>query len=232
MGISESEELLLGAPALVTGVVLSVVLVVIVFRTQGKYRRRPLVWLWVIGVLIAGVFWLLAGWAGTSLVFYAPPVLLVTAVVFIYQIVQNARLSQDVAGGQRQKRAQELLEAIDDALRHAPIPSEQKLLIRKQSADVPQNITKSAEKLRRVWKLQDLARKHTGRSDPELEQMEHSLVATMDDSLDLMFSIPKSLMKVETARDEKAVEKIIAELNETNRRMLDLAEAHADIAKS
>jgi hypothetical protein len=126
-------------------------------------------------------------------------------------------------------RSKELCAAVSDAVRHAPISPEQKSSIQSQVADVPQNIKASMEKLRRLQKLQDLNIRLKGGNDPQLAEMETDLLHAMNAALELLLSIPKSLMMVEVARDERAVARILSALGETNQRMLDLAQAQAEI---
>ncbi|MCX6033325.1 MAG: hypothetical protein NT169_29090 [Chloroflexi bacterium] len=130
-----------------------------------------------------------------------------------------------------QARARELCSAANEALRHAPISPDRKASIQEQIQAVPANIKVSREKLGRLRKLQDLTEKHKGQPDKQLAQLEANLLKAMDAALDLLLDIPKSLMLVEIARDERAVASILSALSETNKRMTDLADAHAEMAR-
>ena len=60
--------------------------------------------------------------------------------------------------------------------------------------------------------------------------MERSVLSTMNEALDVLLGIPKSLMRVETASDERQLAGILSALSETYQRMEDLADAYAEVA--
>jgi hypothetical protein len=208
---------------------------------SGFAHRHAAIGWWLVGLMFFGIGLSLLIGSYSALVAYLAPLAAILGVAIIgVFVVIAAKLVQrkslidpaiDIDARQKWNRARELLRAIDEALRSTPISSEQKSLIKQQSANIPKNIVKSAKRLRRLRKLKDLS-SQMGKHDTELEAMEHSMVAVMDSSLDMLLSIPKALMKVETARDERAVTKLIEELRETNRHMLDLADAHTEVAES
>jgi len=131
-----------------------------------------------------------------------------------------------------QARSDRLCAAAKEALRHAPISPDRKASIWEQVVAVPANIKASREKLKRLRNLQDLTIEHRGKRDEELARMERSILNTMNEALDLLLGIPKSLLRVETVRDERLVGGILSALSETNKRMEDLADAHAEVAAS
>lgn len=183
--------------------------------------------LWILGLITTVVVGLLPNVGSWVVLLY----LLVTCLlVGAHFLSVGTRRRYGLPEPQIQARADRLCAAARDALRHAPISPDRKASIRVQVVAVPANIKASREKIRRLRNLQNLTIEHRGKRDEELAEMERSILSTMNEALDLMLGIPKSLMRVETARDERQVTGILSALRETNKRMEELADAHAEVA--
>ena len=185
--------------------------------------------LWVLGLFTALFVGLLpkVGW-WVVLVYLAVTCLLVGTHFLLVGIRRRYGLPEP----DLQARADRLCAAAKEALRHAPISPDRKASIREQVGAVSANIKASREKLKRLRNLQNLTIEHRGKRDEELARMERSILNTMNEAIDLLLGIPKSLMRVETVRDERLVGGILSALSETNKRMEDLADAHAEMAAS
>ena len=130
------------------------------------------------------------------------------------------------------ERANRLAYEIRDVLRHSPISDAKKAYFNLQACEVPSNITKA------LWKLARLRRiaESIGHKDDEqvqkhqeIEQMISQLRAEMKHSLGVLSSLSISLVKVEVARGDIAMDKLLADLNESNERLGDLSASYAEV---
>jgi hypothetical protein len=145
------------------------------------------------------------------------------------------------------RHARRLLAEIEDVLKYSPISDAKKSSLRQQADEIPTNIATAALKLYRVRRLQRIVRlAHAHDLDgaqatsdeveqeeaqvlDELAAMEQNLLGGMKGALQALRSMPVTLMRVELARDERAIDRLLANLDDTNRRVKDLADAYHDL---
>ncbi len=185
---------------------------------------------WAAGAWISLLFLALAaGVASKSIL--APLLFLgiaaIVLLVWVARTVIPGRITLPEEGLQR--RARRTAAAARDFVRRAPISNERKAAILAQIRTVPPNIHASRVKLQRLRKLQVLHMLYKGPPDEQLMALETKLLAAMHEALDLLLAVPKSIMMVESAREERRGADILTELRETNQRLADLAAAHTEL---
>ncbi len=193
-------------------------------------------------VLIALTTALMAGNAGAMAVTIA-------AALFVYTLIAASvwliapRLGQgvpDIVESESYDRACKLLITINQTLQHAPLSDAQASSIREQANAIPRNIADSLRKLDRLRQIERLvrgeARTRSACDRPtelaELRALESQLKAAIQSSLEVLMGIPVSLMKVELARDDRAVARIVSDLTESNLRLTDLAESWEEVNRT
>ena len=143
----------------------------------------------------------------------------------------------DIPEAESYDSASRLVATIRASLQHAPISAAQASSIKEQANAVPCNI---AENLRKLARLRQIGRLISGagrtrnacdrpKEVAELRALERQLTVAIEGSLQVLMGIPVSLMKVELARDDRAVARILADLAETNLRLTDLAESWEEV---
>ncbi len=132
------------------------------------------------------------------------------------------------ASGEMTKRAYLLLEEVQDALEKCPVPAEKKALLKEQASQVPENVVRLAWKLERLSRIKALAQNDSS-VQREATELEADLQAAAKDSLELLAMVPLSLMRLELSHSDTGIDRILAGLRESNRRMRDLAEAYDEV---
>jgi hypothetical protein len=136
-------------------------------------------------------------------------------------------------------RACGLLSTVHETARRAPLSDAQRTSILEQADAVPGYI---AESLRKVARLRRIGRSiyQSGGSVgaccsrkelAELRMLETRLISAIEAAVQVLVVISVALMKVEMARDERVVARILGDLSESNRRMLDLADSWEEVAR-
>lgn len=125
------------------------------------------------------------------------------------------------------ERANLLVVEITEALTKSPISSRKKALLMRQARKVPVGIVESAWKLARLRRLQSLTDDQVVHA--EAFDMESKRLQAMRDSVNLLASLPLSLMRLELAHDERYMDRIIEDLTENNRRLRDQTDAFAEV---
>jgi hypothetical protein len=126
------------------------------------------------------------------------------------------------------RRAYLLLGEVEDTLKKSPITSEKKVLLMKQAAEIPDNVVQVTGKLEQLRRISRLA-KSDGDVQREALDLEAQLHAAAEDSVELLASVPLSLIRLELAHRDTGIDGIVAGLRESNRRMRDLAEAYDEV---
>lgn len=132
------------------------------------------------------------------------------------------------------QRAQHILAEAREAIRRSHIPNERKTTLGNEARELYNNIAHGIWKLDRVRKIRELAMKGPATADSirivdDADQLESHLTAEINRSLDVLLSVPASLLKVEVAQGDRVVDHLIQSLDETNLRMRDMADAYADV---
>ena len=130
------------------------------------------------------------------------------------------------------ERADRLLREVRAALKHSPMSAPRRSSLERQAREVPENLVKAMwtlARLRRVDDSLDPRFDREGQNRREIAEMQDMLVAEITHSVEVLSNIPVSLMKVELARSEGSVDKVLAELDEANKRLLDLSASFVEV---
>ena len=130
--------------------------------------------------------------------------------------------------------ASHLVAEVNEAVKHCQIPSPKKTVLKQQAREVSDNIRRAVWKLHHLRKIRHLAARTSGSSYTaqvvaEVSEMESKLLHEMDRSLEVLFSIPLALMKVELAQGERTADRLLTELREANLRMRDMADTYDEM---
>jgi hypothetical protein len=129
------------------------------------------------------------------------------------------------------ERADRLAREVHDALQHSPVSANRKADFDQQARAVPDNVNQA------LWKLARLRRLYTSidpRSDPAnqnrqaINDLENKLLSEMTQSVELLAALPVSLIQVELARGDRSTDRLLADLDESNKRLADLSSAYAE----
>ncbi len=129
------------------------------------------------------------------------------------------------------ERADRLAREVHETLKHNPVSPERKTAFERQAREVPDNVNRA------LWNLARLRRLSASvdpRSDPEnqhqqtINDLENKTLAEMAQSVELLASLSVSLIQVELARGDRSVDRLLADLDESNKRLADLSSAYAE----
>jgi hypothetical protein len=118
---------------------------------------------------------------------------------------------------------------VPQALKKAPISFIKKSQISKQSNQIPDNIVSLMEKLGQVRRVKNTINRYErhGNSSQrwdEVQKIEQDILAEIHYSMEILSSIPISLVRLELTRgDFSSIEKLLSGLNNANTRMKNLA---------
>ncbi len=130
------------------------------------------------------------------------------------------------------ERADRLLREVRAALKHSPMSAPRKTSLERQAREVPDNLVTAMwtlARLRRMGDSIDPRYDREGQNRREITEMQDRLLAEMTHSVEVLSNIPVSLMKVELARSEGSVDKVLVDLDETNKRLLDMSASYMEI---
>lgn len=157
------------------------------------------------------------------------------AVPFIVarKLQQNSPPSH-MAESQYADDARRLVNEIKGALKTCPLAYDQKSEVLRQVRDIPANVTRALHKLHRLRRIKKIAKRANGATNAadvlaEITLMEDQVVSELRRAHETLLSVPVSLMKVDAARGERTLDRIIAELSETNQRLNDLADSYGEV---
>jgi len=124
--------------------------------------------------------------------------------------------------------ARRLVTEIQGILASSPLPPEQRAELLRQLNQVPQNITHALGKLGRLRRVKKIAQRSEGAGAvlQELAHLEAQIVAELRSAHQTLLAAPVALMKLDLARGDRDLQRIIAALDEANQRLRDLAESY------
>lgn len=130
--------------------------------------------------------------------------------------------------------ARRLVNEIKETLKGSPLSAEQRNAVLGQVKDVPDNVVKAVQKLHRLRRLKKIAKRsedatNSGEVLREIKEMERNIEEELRRTHETLLAVPVSLMKVDTARGNRNLDRIIEELSETNLRLNDLATSHEEV---
>jgi len=129
--------------------------------------------------------------------------------------------------------AHKLVNEIKETLKTSPLDNEQRAAVLRQVRDVPDNVAKAVQKLHRLRRLKKIA-KRTEDVDTDvvlsdIKEMERRIQTELRHTHETLLSVPVSLMKVDTARSDRNLDRIVTELSATNQRLNDIASTYDDM---
>jgi hypothetical protein len=129
--------------------------------------------------------------------------------------------------------ARKLVDEIKETLKTSPLDSEQRAAVLRQVRDVPDNVAKAVLKLHRLRRLKKIAKRaddvDTGIVLSDIKEMEQRIQTELRNTHETLLSVPVSLMKVDTARSDRNLDRIVTELSATNQRLNDIASTYDDM---
>jgi hypothetical protein len=131
-------------------------------------------------------------------------------------------------------RAEKMRAEAREAIKRSRMAPERKAALNREANQLYDNIVQGAWKLERLRRLKELAIRNapspsSARIVQDANEMETRLLDEMNRALDVLLTVPASLMKVEVAVDDRVTERLVDSLDEANARMRDLADAYDDV---
>lgn len=136
--------------------------------------------------------------------------------------------------GQYADDARRLVVEIKDALKTSPLPPEQKAALLAQVRAAPESAARALNKIGRLRGLRDVAR----RSPPsegvlatlrEIDELEAQLMDELAHVRSTLLAISVSLVRVDVARGDRGLDRMVTELSQTNQRLSDLADGYGGL---
>ena len=154
--------------------------------------------------------------------------LLISVVVLVVVAMRRPQGEHAMSEAQYAKDARRLVTEIQGILASSPLPPEQRAELLCQLNQVPQNITHALGKLGRLRRVKQIAQRsdHAGAVLQELAHLEAQIVAELRSAHQTLLAAPVALMKLDLARGDRDLQRIIAALDEANQRLRDLAESY------
>jgi cell division protein FtsL len=129
--------------------------------------------------------------------------------------------------------AGKLVNEIKETLKTSPLDNEQRAAVLRQVRDVPDNVAKAVQKLHRLRRLKKIAKRaedvDTDVVLSDIKEMERRIQTELRHTHETLLSVPVSLMKVDTARSDRNLDRIVTELSATNQRLNDIASTYDDM---
>jgi hypothetical protein len=129
--------------------------------------------------------------------------------------------------------ARKLVNEIKETLKTSPLDGEQRAAVLRQVRDVPDNVAKAVHKLHRLRRLKKIAKRAEDVDTvvvlSDIKEMEQRIQSELRHTHETLLSVPVSLMKVDTARSDRNLDRIVTELSATNQRLNDIAASYDDL---
>jgi hypothetical protein len=129
------------------------------------------------------------------------------------------------------ERADRLAREVHETLRHSPLSAERKAAFERQARDVPDNINQALwnlARLRRLYASIDPQFDPANQNRQAISDLENQTLLEMTQSVELLASLSVSLIQVELARGDRSADRLMADLDESNKRLVDLSSAYAE----
>ncbi len=127
--------------------------------------------------------------------------------------------------------ARRLAEEIRGVLAGSAIPAGQRSELLRQLQRVPENISRALGKLQRLRRVKKIAQRSEGAGAvlQEIARLEAQILAELRRTHQTLLEMPVALMKLDLARGDRDFQRMIAALDEANRRLHDLAESYEEL---
>lgn len=155
-------------------------------------------------------------------------------IFYVLKKVRHTELPHKMPENQYAYDAGKLVNEIKATVKTCPMSAEQKSSLLRQVKDVPDNTAKALWKLYRLRKLKKMVKQseyseNSAELLSDIKSMERNVIAELQRMRETLLPIPLALMKVDSARSERSLERIVAELSETNLRLNDLAAGYDEV---
>lgn len=132
------------------------------------------------------------------------------------------------------KDARKLVQVVNESLKTSHISQEQKSEVQRQMKEVTANVNRALNKLERLRKVKKIARRNEDANNSaqvlsEIRVMEQKLRDELRMTHEVLLSMPVTLMKVDDARGNRELDRVIENLSSTNQRLNDLASGYNDL---
>jgi len=127
--------------------------------------------------------------------------------------------------------ARRLVEEIRGALAGSAFSTAQRAELLRQLSRLPENVNRALHKLQRLRRVKRIAKRSEGAGAvlQDILQMEEQIIAELRSAHQTLLAMPVALMKLDLARGDRDFERMIASLDESNRRLHDLAESYEEL---
>ena len=124
-----------------------------------------------------------------------------------------------------------LAEEIRGVLASSAIPAGQRSELLRQLQRVPENISGALGKLQRLRRVKKIAQRSEGAGAvlQEIARLEAQILAELRRTHQTLLEMPVALMKLDLARGDRDFQRMVAALDEANRRLHDLAESYEEL---
>ena len=129
------------------------------------------------------------------------------------------------------ERADRLAREVHEALSRGPVAAERKAAFDRQAREVPDNVNRALWNLARLRRLSasiDPSSDPAQQNRQAISDLENKTLAEMTRSVELLASLSVSLIQVELARGDRSFDRLLADLDESNKRLVDLSSAYAE----
>ena len=130
------------------------------------------------------------------------------------------------------KRAAQVAAEVIKSLADSPVPESERVQLRQQAAEVPQNMAKALwrlDRLRRMKNALDLRLAEGKARRDEMDVLDRQVVAEIESALATLSTTPVNLMKLELAKADRPSERLLSNLSETNQQLRDLSAAYDEV---
>lgn len=125
------------------------------------------------------------------------------------------------------RHAQQLSAEVNEALQYNQrIPTEKKSYLKAQTAQTTEYVLVSVEKLARIRRRKAII---GAKRRVELQQLESRLIVEVKRSLDMLEDALVSIIRVDVVGGNATIDRLVTDLNESNARLRDIADAHEEI---
>ena len=154
--------------------------------------------------------------------------------VAIVRRLQPHRPPSHMPESQYADDARRLVREIKETLKACPITYEQKTELLRQVRDIPGSVVRALHRLQRLRRIRKIAKRSTDAAGAaavldDIMRMERQIVDELRRTHETLLEVPVTLMKVDVARGERNLDRIIVALGETNQRLNDLADSYGEV---
>lgn len=130
--------------------------------------------------------------------------------------------------------AERLLDEIEAVVKQSSTPAAARQSLTRQSREVCDHIASALWKLYHLRRVRQMAEHHYANANirqaaVEAREMEDRLLIEINRSLEVLFYIPVSLMRVDQAHRDNVADRLITDLSEANQRLREVAATYNEM---